>query len=101
MTARRWSRRPAEVEAIQLDAGNADEVAAWADGRATVDDLGRPVVKLPRTMIPVTVGNWAVRDVMPDGLGPARAILDHLFCYCYTPTGAVRRHRRKDVDPGG
>ncbi len=96
MTARRWSRRPSEVEAIRLDDGNADEVAEWACGRVDGD-----TVRLPKTTIPVRVGEYAVRDVLPDGLGDARCMRPFLFEYCYEPlSGEPRRHRRKDADGG-
>jgi hypothetical protein len=89
--------RPAEVDAIQLDDDNGPEVAEWAGGRLDADVLGHPVVHLPATPIPVRVGDWAIRDVLPDGLGTARAMLDHLMRWAYQPIGNPRRFRRKDA----
>jgi hypothetical protein len=80
----RWTRRPSEVEAIRLGSSNAAEVAAFCDGRADVDDMGDPVVHLPKAMIPVRLGDFAVRDVLPDGLSEARAMKPGLFWYCYS-----------------
>lgn len=82
--SQRWTRRPAEVEAVRLAAGNADVVAAFCDGRADVDDMGDPIVHLPKAMIPVTLGDYAVRDVLPDGLSEARAMKSGLFVFCYS-----------------
>lgn len=77
-----------------LDRDNAAEVAAFAGGRVSGD-----VVRLPKTTIPVRVGEYAVRDVLPDGLSEARCMRPFLFEFCYAPSGEPRRHRRKDLDP--
>lgn len=99
MTARRFNRRPVEVEAIQLDEGNAEVVAEWACGRVDLDDLARPTVRLPKTTIPVTLGDWAVRTVLPDGLSDAHPMGSHLFSWCYVAVeGEPHRHRRRDAD---
>lgn len=95
MTSHRYSRRPAEVEAIRHDEHNTAEVAAFACGRVDQRD-GHTVVRLPKTTIPVRVGDWAVRDVLPDGLGDARCMLDHIMEWGYEPTGEPRRHRHRE-----
>jgi hypothetical protein len=91
----RWQRRPVEVEAMLLADDNADEVAAWASGRVA-DEGGRTVVRLPSSIVPVQVGDYAVRDVVPDGLGPARPMLAGPFEHFYEPCAGPRRHRRRD-----
>jgi hypothetical protein len=86
--------RTNDVEAMQLG-DNAVELAAWADG-TVVEAGGRIVVRLPLSAIPVTVGQWAVRDVGPDGLGPARAVLDAVMRFGYEPVDGLRYRRRVD-----
>jgi hypothetical protein len=86
--------RTNDVEAMQLG-DNAVELAAWADG-TVVEAGGRIVVRLPLSAIPVTVGQWAVRDVVPDGLGPARAVMDAVMVFGYRHIEGLRYRRRVD-----
>lgn len=97
MTAQRYQRRANEVDAIQVTEANAVHVADWADGRVDRDpQTGKLLVRLPQSTIPACVGDWVVRDVMPDGLGPARAMLDHLFTWAFTLVDGDRYERRTD-----
>lgn len=95
MTAQRYQRRAAEVDAVQLTDDNAMRVADWADGRVDREPVtGKLFVRLPQTTIPACVGDWIVRDVLADGLGPARAMLDHLFRWVFEQAG--EHYRRRD-----
>ncbi len=97
MTASRFQRRPAEVEAMQVTAETADQVAAWADGRVDRDkQTSKLLIRLPGTRTPGTVGDWIVRDVMPDGLSPARVMLANVMEWAYQPIpGVGLRHRKR------
>lgn len=86
--------RTNDVEAMRLG-DNATELAAWAGGTVIEAD-GRIVVRLPLSAIPVTMGQWAVRDVVPDGLGPARAVLDAVMTFGYRHIDGLRYRRRVD-----
>jgi hypothetical protein len=95
VTARRFQRRANEVDAIQVTEGNAVAVAEWADGRVDREpQAGKLLVRLPQTTIPAWVGDWVVRDVMPDGLGPARAMRGTLFDWAFELKDGVRYQRR-------
>ena len=82
--------RTNDVEAMQLTDNHA-ELAAWADGTVVGD-----VVQLPQTAIPVTRGQWAVRDIGPDGVGPARPVLDAVMQFGYVRVDGIRYRRRTD-----
>ncbi len=62
-------------------------MAEFCGGRADVDDMGDPVVHLPKTTIPVALGDYAVRDVLPDGLGEARTTKAALMTWAYERKG--------------
>ena len=95
MTAERYQRRANEVDAIRLTEANAVHVADWADGRVDRDrQTGKLLIRLPQTTIPACVGDWVVRDVMPDGLGPARAMLDLHFTWAFVIKDGDRYQRR-------
>lgn len=95
MTVQRYQRRPNLVDAVRLTDANAERVADWADGRTDREpQTGKLFVRLPQTAIPAVTGDWIVRDVMPDGLGPARAMQDHLFAWCFEQSGG--HYRRRD-----
>ncbi len=95
MTVQRYQRRAGEVDAVRVTEANAAHVAEWADGRVDRDrQTGKLLVRLPQTQIPACVGDWVVRDVMPDGLGPARPMLDHLFGWAYELREGDRYQRR-------
>ncbi len=86
MTAKRYGRRPNLVDAMQVSETTALEVAEWADGHVDRDrQTDKLLVRLPTSKIPATVGDWVVRDHMPDGLGPARPMLDHTFTWAFAP----------------
>lgn len=86
MTAHRYGRRPNLVDAMQVTEANAVEVADWANGHVTREpQTDKLLVRLPQSKIPATVGDWVVRDVMPDGLGPARPMLDNVFDWAFAP----------------
>lgn len=88
MTAHRYGRRPNFVDAMQVSEANAVEVAEWADGRVDRDlQTWKLLVRLPQSKIPACVGDWVVRDVMPDGLGPARPMLDTVFDWAFARAG--------------
>lgn len=94
MAVQRYQRRAAEVDAIRVTAANAVHIADWADGRVDRDvQTGKLLIRLPQSTIPATVGDWVVRDVMPDGLGPARAMLDNVFCWAFTLQDGDRYRR--------
>lgn len=71
--ARRWRRKPAEVEAAQVTADNLHEVAAWAGGVVRREG-GELVVRLPGSMVPAHLGDYIARSVLPDGVGPAHSV---------------------------
>ncbi len=84
MTAHVYGRRPNLVTAMQVSEANALEVAEWADGHVDRDrQTGKLLVRLPTSTIPATVGDWVVRDHMPDGLGPARPMLANVFTWAF------------------
>lgn len=84
MTAQRYGRRPNMVDAMRVTTANAAHVAEWADGHLDQDaQTGKLHVRLPLSKIPACVGDWVVRDVMPDGLGPARPMLDNVFVWAF------------------
>lgn len=84
MTAHRYGRRPNLVDAMQVSEANAVEVADWANGHADRDpQTGKILVRLPQSKIPACVGDWVVRDVMPDGLGAARPMLANVFDWAF------------------
>lgn len=88
MTVQRYGRRPNYVDAIQVTEDNAVEVAEWADGHITRDpQTGKLAIRLPQSKIPACVGDWIVRDHMPDGLGPARAMLANVFDWAFAAAG--------------
>lgn len=94
MTVQRYQRRAVEVDAIRVTEANAVEVADWADGRVDRDSLtSKLLVRLPQSTIPATVGDWVVRDVMPDGLGPARAMFDHVMQWAFVRVEGDRYRR--------
>jgi hypothetical protein len=73
---------------MQVSEATAVEVADWADGYVDRDkQTGKLLVRLPQSKIPATIGDWVVRDHLPDGLGPARAMLDHTFVWAFAPVG--------------
>lgn len=80
--------RTNDVEAMQLT-DNHDELAAWAGGTVVGD-----VVRLPQTAIPVTRGQWAVRDVGANGLGVAHPVLDAVMQFGYQHLEGLRYRRR-------
>jgi len=95
VTARRYQRRTAEVDAIRVTEANAVHVADWADGRVDREtQTGKLLIRLPQATIPACVGDWVVRDVMPDGLGPARAMRDTLFVWAFEAKEGDRYRRR-------
>lgn len=60
-------------------------VADWADGRVDRDpQADKLLIRLPQSTIPATVGDWVLRDVMPDGLGPARPMLANVFDWAFS-----------------
>lgn len=84
MTAQRYGRRPNLVDAMQVTEATALEVAEWADGHVTRDpQTDKLLVKLPMSKIPARVGDWVVRDHLPDGLGPARPMLANVFDWAF------------------
>jgi hypothetical protein len=84
VTAQVYGRRPNLVTAMQVTEANALEVAEWADGHVTRDpQTDKLLVRLPMSKIPATAGDWVVRDHLPDGLGPARPMLDHTFLWAF------------------
>jgi len=94
LTAKVYGRRPNLVDAIQVSEQTAEAVAAWADGKVRRDpQTGKLLVRLPQTTIPAVVGDWVVRDLMPDGLGPARAMRDQLFRWCFELVDGDRYRR--------
>lgn len=97
MTAERYQRRANEVDAMQVTETNAVHVADWADGRVDREpQTQKLLVRLPQTTIPACVGDWVVRDVMPDGLGPARAMRDTLFVWAFVVKDGDRYQRRDE-----
>jgi hypothetical protein len=89
VTVQRYGRRPHLVDAMQVSEVNAAEVAEWADGRVDRDrQTAKLLVRLPQSKIPACVGDWIVRDVMPDGLGPARPMLGNVFAWAFTEAGS-------------
>jgi hypothetical protein len=88
LTAKVYGRRPNLVTAMQVTEETAAEVADWADGYVDRDkQTGKLLVRLPQSTIPATAGDWVVRDHLPDGLGPARPMLDHTFVWAFGPVG--------------
>lgn len=88
MTAQRYGRRPNYVDAAQVTEDNAVEVAEWAGGHVTRDpQTDKLLIRLPQSKIPACVGDWIVRDHMPDGLGPARPMLDNVFSWAFAAAG--------------
>ena len=84
MTARQYGRRPNLVDAMQVTEETALDVAEWAGGHVTRDpQTDKLLVRLPQSKIPATVGDWVVRDHLPDGLGPARPMLDNVFDWAF------------------
>lgn len=60
---RLYRRRGPLIEAVQLDADNADQVAALVGGAVTRPLYGdTPIIRLPSSIHPVRVGDFAVRD---------------------------------------
>lgn len=89
MTIATYGRRPNYVDAVQVTEANAVQVAEWAGGHVTRDrQTGKLLVRLPLSKIPATVGDWVVRDHMPDGLGPARSMLDNVFSWAFAPAAS-------------
>lgn len=88
MIAARYGRRPNYVDAVQVTDANAVEVADWAGGHITRDlQTGKLLIRLPQSKIAATVGDWIVRDHMPDGLGPARPMLANVFEWAFATAG--------------
>ncbi|MGI5247786.1 hypothetical protein [Dactylosporangium sp. CA-139066] len=84
MTAYRYARRPNLVDAMQVTEADAVEIADWADGHIDRDpQTGKLQIRLPQSKIPATIGDWVVRDHMPDGLGPARPMLANVFTWAF------------------
>lgn len=95
MTAQRYQRRADEVDAMRVTEVNVVDVADWADGHVDRESqTGKLLIRLPQTTIPACVGDWVVRDVMPDGLGPARAMRDTLFVWAFELKDGDRYRRR-------
>jgi hypothetical protein len=89
VTVQRYGRRSYLVDAMQVSEANAVEVADWAGGRVDRETrTGKLLIRLPQSTIPATVGDWVVRDVMPDGHGPARAMLANVFAWAFTEVGS-------------
>jgi hypothetical protein len=85
VTVQTYGRRPNYVDAVQVTETNAVAVAEWAGGHLARDpQTGKLLVRLPQSKIPACVGDWVVRDHMPDGLGPARPMLDNVFTWAFT-----------------
>ncbi len=94
--ARRYRRRPPEIEAAIVTADHPDHAAVWAGG--TVEWLAdQPVIRLPHTTVVAHVGDYLIRAHLPDGLGPAYVMQRRLFEFFYTPTleQSGRRPQRK------
>lgn len=82
----RYARAPHQVEAARMvdDETHAIALAQWAGGIVDRDrQTGKLLIRLPQSKIPATPGVWIVRDVMPDGLGPARTMLDSVFVWAF------------------
>lgn len=96
MSARRYRRRPPEVEAHLVVEDRADAAAVWSGG--SVEWLaGHPIIRLPNTTVVAHVGDYLVRQSLPDGLGPTYVMRRRVFEHFYTPTvdQTGRRHRRE------
>ncbi len=88
MTAHTYGRRPNFVDAMQVSEANALEVAEWAGGHVDRDrQTDKLLVRLPQSKIPATVGDWVVRDHLPDGLGAARPMLGNVFTWAFAAEG--------------
>jgi hypothetical protein len=89
VAAQVYGRRPNLVTAMQATEDTALEVAEWADGHVDRDrQTDKLLIRLPTSKIPATVGDWVVRDHMPDGLGPARAMLANVFDWAFSQVDA-------------
>jgi hypothetical protein len=85
MTARRYRRRPPEVEAMLYDGTNGDVVALWAGGAVVDDEL-----RLPQTKIQPQAGEYVVRSVLAGGLGPAYTVKPEIFRWAWETAVAKR-----------
>jgi hypothetical protein len=95
VTAQRYQRRANEVDAMRVTEATAVQVADWAGGYVDRESqTGKLLIRLPQTTIPACIGDWVVRDVMPDGLGPARAMRDTLFDWAFQLKDGDRYRRR-------
>ena len=84
MTAQTYGRRPNYVDAMQVSEDTALEIAEWAGGHVDRDpQTGKLLIRLPQSKIPATVGDWVVRDHLPDGLGTARPMLSNVFDWAF------------------
>lgn len=101
MSARRYRRRPPEVDAVIVTTDRADHAAVWACG--TVEYLaGHPIIQLPDTTAVAHVGDYLVRAVLPTGLGPAYVMERRIFEHCYQPSRDNTGHRpRRNPNPRG
>jgi hypothetical protein len=63
--ARRYRRRPDEVDAVQYDGTNALEVADWCDARITWVD-GTPQILTGHSIHPPQPGDYVVCQREPD-----------------------------------
>lgn len=91
--ARRYRRRPPEVDAVIVSEDRADEAAVWAGG--IVEYLaGHPVIQLPNNTT-AHVGDYLCRSVLPNGLGPAYAMRRQIFEFVYQPSQQQTGRRRQ------
>ena len=85
-----YRRRPQHVEAVQLTADNAEQVAAWCGGRLEHDGDGTLLwLRLGTSIVPARPGDWVARETCPVGVQPFGwfPIRSNFFDWAYEPAG--------------